>query len=118
LNSLRPSFQFTMERDLKEMILARYWLLKCTENPSHTDTYLNFTSNHPPHMEKGLIQSLHTRASTICQEHQDLSNEISSLRCDFIHSVINSKGSSHPSREEKSLCISLMQRVLQRNLNA
>jgi hypothetical protein len=32
-------------------------------------------SNHPPHVESRLIQSLHNRASTICQERQDLFNE-------------------------------------------
>jgi hypothetical protein len=57
-----------------------------------------------------LIRSLHSRAFTICQERQDLVNEINSLRCDhqlsaypqgFIDLAINSKGSSHPSKEEK-----------------
>jgi hypothetical protein len=61
-------------------------------------------------VKSGLILSIHKRASTICQERQDLCNEISSLRRDlqhndyprgFIDSVINSKGS--PNKEEKPL---------------
>jgi hypothetical protein len=36
-----------------------------------------------PHVKRGLIQNLHKRASTICQEQQDLFNEISSMRHDL-----------------------------------
>jgi hypothetical protein len=63
-------------------------------------------------VERGLIQSLHNRASPICQERQDLFNEISSPRCEvqlndypqgFIDSVINSKGSSRLNKEQKPL---------------
>jgi hypothetical protein len=64
-------------------------------------------------MKKGLIQSLHKRASTICQEHEGLCNEISSLKGylqlksypqGFIDSIIKSKGnSSRPNKEVKPL---------------
>jgi hypothetical protein len=56
-------------------------------------------------VERGLIQSLHNRASTIRQEGQDLFIENSSLTRDvqlngypqgYIDSVINSKGSRAP----------------------
>jgi hypothetical protein len=79
---------------------------------THTGRYLNFRSNHPPHVKRGLIQRLHNKASAICQERQDLFNEISNLKRDlqlngypqgFIDSVINFKGSSHPNTEEKPL---------------
>jgi hypothetical protein len=62
--------------------------------------------------EKYLIQKLHNRASIICQGRQDPVHEISSLRRDlhlngypkgFIDSVINSKGSSRPNKDEKPL---------------
>jgi hypothetical protein len=77
----------------------------------YTGRYLNFKSNRPEHVKKGLIQGLHNRASTIRQE-QNVFNVISSLRRDlqlngfpqdFIYSGINSKGSSRPYEEEKSL---------------
>jgi hypothetical protein len=56
-------------------------------------------------------QSLHSRASTICQARQDLAKEINlrhGLQLNgypqgFIDSVINSEGSSRPKQEEKPL---------------
>jgi hypothetical protein len=56
---------------------------KVYRKPTHTGRYLNFNSNHPSRVKRGLIQSLHNRASTICQERQDLVKEISSLRSDL-----------------------------------
>jgi hypothetical protein len=116
---ISSAIQFTMEIESdsaiafldvlvlrKEMSLAT----KVYRKPTHTGQYLNFNSNHPPHVKRGLIQSLHNRASTIRQERQDLFNEISSLGCDlqlnsypqvFIDSVVNSNGSSQPKKVEK-----------------
>jgi hypothetical protein len=60
----------------------------------------------------GPIDSRRKRASSVCQERQYPCNEIISLRYDhqldtypqgFIGSVINSKGSDRPSKEEKPL---------------
>jgi hypothetical protein len=85
---------------------------KVYRKPTHSDQYLNFKSNHPPHVERGLILGLHNRASTICHKQQALFTEISSLSLDhqlsgypqgFIDSVINSKGSSHLNKEEEPL---------------
>jgi hypothetical protein len=56
---------------------------KVYRKPTHTRRYLNFSSNHPPHIKGGLIQSLHKRASVICQEHQDLCDEIRGLKLDL-----------------------------------
>jgi hypothetical protein len=89
-----------------------HWPPRSTGKPTHTDRYLNLRSNHPLHVKRGLIQSLHNRASTICQEQQDLWNEIIGLRQDlqlsgyrqgFINSIINSRGSSHLNKEQKPL---------------
>jgi hypothetical protein len=86
--------------------------IKIYRKPTHTGRYLNFNFNHPPHVKRGLIQSFHKRAFIIREERQDIFNEISSLGCDlqlnnyplgFIDSVINSKSSSHPSKEERPL---------------
>jgi hypothetical protein len=85
---------------------------KIYRKPTHTGGYFNFKSNHPPHVKEGLFQSLHNRASTMCQEWQDTFNEISNLRRHlqlngypkgFIDSVIDFKDSSHPNREEMPL---------------
>jgi hypothetical protein len=121
LNCLRPAIQFTMETESDNTILFLDVLVirketalatKVYRKPTHTGRYLNFNSNHTPHVKRGLIQSLHKRASVICQEHQDLCYEIRGLRHDlqlngyprgFIDSVINSKGSSRLNKEKKSL---------------
>jgi hypothetical protein len=66
----------------KETTLAT----KVYRNLTYTGQYLNLKYIHPPHAKKGLIQSLHNRASTACQERQNLFNEISSLRRDLQHS--------------------------------
>jgi hypothetical protein len=83
---------------------------KVYRKPTHIGRCPSFNYNHPPHVKRGLIQSLHNRASAICQERQYLVTEISSLRSDlqlngypqgFIDPVINSKGSSRLNKEQK-----------------
>jgi hypothetical protein len=85
---------------------------KVYRKPTYTGLYLNLKSNHPSLVKRSLIQSLHSRASIICQERQDLFHESSNLGRDlklsaypqgFIDSVVNSKGSRHPNKEEKPL---------------
>jgi hypothetical protein len=51
--------------------------------PTHTDCYLNYQSNHPPQVKRGIVQSLRSRAITVCQERQDLLLEIDILKQDF-----------------------------------
>jgi hypothetical protein len=53
---------------------------KIFTKPTHTGQYLSYKSNYPLRVKRGLIHSLHNRAATMCQERQDLFNEISSLR--------------------------------------
>jgi hypothetical protein len=89
----------------------RHWPPESTENlPTLADTSTSTLTIR--HMCRGLIQSLHSRASTIRQERQDLVKEISNLRSefqlnsypqDFIDSAINSKGSSPLNKEQKPL---------------
>jgi hypothetical protein len=92
LNNLRPSIQFTMETEsdnaivFLDVLVIRQQTTLATivyTKPTHTGRYLNFNSNHPPHVKRGLIQSLHNRASAIWQERQDLVKEISSLKSDL-----------------------------------
>jgi hypothetical protein len=77
LNSLRLSIQFTMEIESDstiaffDVLVIRKGMTLSTKvyrKPTHTGRYLNFNSNHPPHVKRGLIQSLHNRDSTRCQE--------------------------------------------------
>jgi hypothetical protein len=122
LKCLRPAIQFTMEIEsesaipfLDVLVIRKGPTLatKVYRKATHTGRYLDFSSNHPPHIKRGLIQSLYKRTSVICQEHQDLCDEICGLKLDlqlngyprgFIDSVINSKGSSRLNKEEKPLC--------------
>jgi hypothetical protein len=77
LNSLRPSIQFTLEIEsdsaiaFLDVVVIREETILATNvyrKPTHTGRYLNFNSNRPPHVKRCQIQSLHNRASTICQE--------------------------------------------------
>jgi predicted GIY-YIG superfamily endonuclease len=39
--------------------------------PTHTGRYLHFNSNHPPHVKRGVVDSLINRAITLCTEKQE-----------------------------------------------
>jgi hypothetical protein len=41
--------------------------------------YFNFHSNHPPHVKRGIIRSLHNRANIVYREGQDLAHEVNKL---------------------------------------
>jgi hypothetical protein len=82
---------------------------KVYRKPTLTGQYFNLKSNHLSHGKRGLLHSLHNRASITCQE-QGLFNKISSLRYDlqvngypqgFIDSVIDYTGGSCPNKEER-----------------
>jgi hypothetical protein len=90
---------------------------------THAGRYLNFKLNHPSRV-KIFIQRLHNRASTICQELQDLFNENSKLRRDFqlsvypqvfVDSVINSRITGRPNIEENlsALCRSHISSIVE-----
>jgi hypothetical protein len=90
---------------------------KVYRKPTHTGRYLNYESNHPPHVKRGIVQSLHSRASIIWQERQDLFNEIKNMRRDlklsgyqqrFIESVLKSGGSCRPEEEERKKPLGLV----------
>jgi hypothetical protein len=59
------------------------WSTRVYGKPTHTGRYLNYESTHPPHIKKGLIQSLHKRAITICQNQKERQKEIIHLRREF-----------------------------------
>jgi hypothetical protein len=125
-SSLRPCIQFNMEivsgnaiPSLDALVMGKKTntATRVCRELTHAVQYLSFSSNQPPYVKRGLIQSLHKRASTKYQEVQGLFNEISSLRRDlqhngcpqgFIDSVINSKGSCRPRKCLWALCISHM----------
>jgi hypothetical protein len=77
--------------------------------PTHTGRYPNFHSNHPPHVKRGIIRSLHNRATIICRERQDLAHEVNNLKHDLqlngfppklINSVIINTGGNNRLRND------------------
>jgi hypothetical protein len=38
---------------------------------THTGRYLNYKSDHPPHVKGGIIQGLSNKATIICEEKMD-----------------------------------------------
>jgi hypothetical protein len=65
-----------------DVLIIRKEMTLTTEvyrKPTNTGRYLSFNSNHPPHLKRDLIQSLHKRPSTMCQESQELGYKISGL---------------------------------------
>ena len=121
LNSLRPSIHFTMEMesggaitclDVSVVTNGKTVATEIYRKPAHTGRYLNCDSNH---VKRGLIQGLHNRASTICQDQRDLCVEINRLKQDlqlngypqgFIDSVIDSSDGalSKETKQDKPLC--------------
>jgi hypothetical protein len=82
LNTLRSSIQLTMEIESESMIplLDVLVVRKGHARATHTGSYLNFEFNH---VKRGIIRSLHDRASTIRQERQALFIEIDNPRRDL-----------------------------------
>jgi hypothetical protein len=89
ISILRPTIKFTMEVETDsaiqflDVLVIRKWSTlgtRSTENPQNTDRYLNFQTNHPPRVKTGVAQSLYHRATIICQEQPDRSDETDTLR--------------------------------------
>ena len=74
VNSIRPSKQFTMEKEQDNKLPFLDVLVTCTEQgfrssvyckPTFTGQYLNFNSHHPYTVKKGIVRCLQHRAKTI-----------------------------------------------------
>ena len=75
MNSIRPSIQFTMEKESNgqlpflDVLVERQddgFSTSVYRKATNTGRYLNFYSNHPFSVKIGLINSLTHRAATIC----------------------------------------------------
>lgn len=74
INSLIPTFKFAKEIEtdtanpLLDVLVIREGTTMNTKiyrKPTHTGHYLHFQSNRPPHVKRGIVQSLYHRANVI-----------------------------------------------------
>ena len=88
MNSIRPSIQFTIEKEQYNKLPFLDVLVTRTEQgfrssvylkPTFTGQYLNFNSHHPYTVKKGIVRCLQHRAKTISSD-TDAYQEMISLR--------------------------------------
>jgi hypothetical protein len=81
---------------------------KVYRKPTHTGRYLHFKSNHPRHVQRGVVHSLANRGKVICQNQKDFNNEIKNKKHDLmlneypeesVDSVIKPSARNHPSSD-------------------
>ncbi|XP_070532995.1 uncharacterized protein [Ptychodera flava] len=85
LNTLDPDIKFTTEGEENRSLAFLDTLsvvqedgsinLKIYRKPTHTDQYLNFTSNHPLQQKLGVIQTLFHRAESVITDTTDCVEE-------------------------------------------
>ena len=89
VNSIKPSMQFTMEKEQDNELPFLGVLVTCTEqgfrssvhrNPTFTWQYLNFNSHHPYTVKKGIDCCLQNRAKTITSDTDAYKEEMISLK--------------------------------------
>ena len=93
VNSIRPSIQFTMEKEQDNKLPFLNVLVTRTEQgfrssvyckPTFTRQYLNFNSHHPYTVKKGIVHCLH-RAKTISSDTDAYQEEMISLKHNLHH---------------------------------
>ena len=89
VNSIRPSIQFTMEKEQDNKLLFLGVFVTRTEqgfrssmsrNPTFTGHYVNFNSHHPYTVKKGIVRCLQHQAKTISSGTDAYQEEMISLR--------------------------------------
>ena len=94
INSINPSKQFTVEREVgaegkkhlpvldvdiirKEDGSSKFQIYK---KKTHTDQYLNWKSHHPLHQKLGVVRTLFDRANSLTTEEEDKKKEMESIK--------------------------------------
>ena len=99
VNSIRPSIQFTMEKEQDNKLPFLDVLVTCTEQGfrssvycklTFTGQYLNFNFHHPYTVKKGIVCCLQHRAKTISSDTDAYQEEMISLRHNFHRNNITS----------------------------
>ena len=85
LNSVRPSIKFTVEIEKEGTLPFLDTLLRrkgdgtldftVYRKPPHTDRYLDFQSQTPPHVKRGLVRCLFDRARNVTSSQDNLQKE-------------------------------------------
>jgi hypothetical protein len=85
INSIDPDIKFTTEGEENRPLAFLDTLtvikpdgtldIKIYRKPTHTDQYLNFTSNHPVQHKLGVINTLYHRPDTVITDPVDVSAE-------------------------------------------
>lgn len=82
-NNVHSNIKFTIETNINNELPFLDMLLKIIDGrvytsvyrkPTHTDRYLNYKSNHPPHVKNGVIKNLVHRASLHGSSFQEIEN--------------------------------------------
>ena len=89
MNLIRPSIQFTMEKEQANKLPFLDVLITYTEQEfrspvyrktTFTGQYLNFNSHHPYNVKKGIVRCLQRRTKTISSDTDEYQKEMISLR--------------------------------------
>ena len=93
LNGFEYKIQFTLEVEKNRYLpfldvgitrLDSKLVTKIYRKPTHTQKYINWNSNHPKNMLLGVLKGLVHRAHVLCDEKEDLLEELELLRNVFI----------------------------------
>jgi uncharacterized protein (UPF0335 family) len=93
LNSYEKRIQFTIEKEedgvlpFLDMTIRRKeqkLVTKVYRKKTHTEQYLNWKSNHSKNCLKGVMKNLIHRAHDLCDEKEDVIQELNHLRDTFI----------------------------------
>jgi hypothetical protein len=93
LNGFEYKIQFTLEVEKNRYLpfldvgitrLDSKLITKIYRKPTHTQQYINWNSNHPKNMLLGVLKGLVHRAHVLCDEKEDLLEELELLRNVFI----------------------------------
>ena len=105
MNSIRPSLQFTMEKEQDNKLPILDVLVTRTEQrfrssmyhkPSFTGQYLNFKSHHPYTVKKGIVRCLLHQAKTISTNTDAYQEEMISLTHNLHHNNYPERITSAP----------------------
>ena len=105
VNSIRPSIQFTMEKEQGNKLPFLDVLVTHTEQgfrsslygkPTFTGQYLNFNSHHPYTVKKGIVRSRKHRAKAVSSDMDLYQEEMISLRHNFRRNIYPERKTSAP----------------------